>query len=109
MVKLRIELVKSIIGRKPNHIATVKSLGLKKMNDVVEHVETPVPNSISTYSSAITGISLPTNGSINFLPTKCLYLSSSGCTATATSASIVSGLDVAIIIYSSESFTGYFK
>ena len=41
MIKLRIELVKSIIGRKPNHIATVKSLGLKKMNDVVEHVETP--------------------------------------------------------------------
>ena len=41
MVKLRIELVKSIIGRKPNHIATVKLLGLKKMNDVVEHVETP--------------------------------------------------------------------
>ena len=41
MVKLRRELVKSIIGRKPNHIATVKSLGLKKMNDVVEHVETP--------------------------------------------------------------------
>lgn len=41
MVKLRIELIKSIIGRKPNHIATVKSLGLKKMNDVVEHVETP--------------------------------------------------------------------
>ena len=41
MLKLRIELVKSIIGRKPNHIATVKSLGLKKMNDVVEHVETP--------------------------------------------------------------------
>ena len=41
MVKLRIELVKSIIGRKPNHIAIVKSLGLKKMNDVVEHVETP--------------------------------------------------------------------
>ena len=41
MVKLRIEPVKSIIGRKPNHIATVKSLGLKKMNDVVEHVETP--------------------------------------------------------------------
>ena len=41
MVKLRIELVKSIIGRKPNHIATVKSLGLKKINYVVEHVETP--------------------------------------------------------------------
>lgn len=41
MVKLRIELVKSIIGRKPNHIATVKSLGLKKMNSVVEHELTP--------------------------------------------------------------------
>ncbi|WP_022819643.1 50S ribosomal protein L30 [Fusobacterium russii] len=41
MAKLRIELVKSIIGRKPNHIATVKSLGLKKMHDVVEQVETP--------------------------------------------------------------------
>ncbi|MDO4689858.1 MAG: 50S ribosomal protein L30 [Fusobacterium sp.] len=41
MAKLRIELVKSIIGRKPNHIATVKSLGLKKMHDVIEQVETP--------------------------------------------------------------------
>lgn len=41
MAKLRIELVKSIIGRKPNHIATVKSLGLKKMHDVVEQMETP--------------------------------------------------------------------
>ncbi|WP_338984666.1 50S ribosomal protein L30 [Fusobacterium nucleatum] len=41
MARLRIELVKSIIGRKPNHIATVKSLGLKKMHDVVEYNETP--------------------------------------------------------------------
>ncbi|ERT68812.1 MULTISPECIES: 50S ribosomal protein L30 [Cetobacterium] len=41
MAKLRIELVKSIIGRKPNHIATAKSLGLKKMNDVREHNVTP--------------------------------------------------------------------
>lgn len=37
MAKLKIELVKSIIGRKPNHIATAKSLGLKKMHDVVLH------------------------------------------------------------------------
>ena len=37
MAKLRIELVKSIIGRKPNHITTVKSLGLKKINSSVEH------------------------------------------------------------------------
>ena len=69
----------------------------------------PVPNSLSTYSSAIISISLPTRGSISFLPIKCLYLSSSGWTATATSASIVSGLEVAMIIYSSESFTGYFR
>ena len=41
MSKVRIELVKSIIGRKPNHIATVKSLGIRKMNDVVEHTITP--------------------------------------------------------------------
>ena len=41
MAKLRIELVKSIIGRKPNHIATAKSLRLKKMNDVREHNVTP--------------------------------------------------------------------
>ncbi len=30
-----------MIGRKPNHIATLKSLGLKKMHDVVEHTMTP--------------------------------------------------------------------
>ncbi|MCJ8341772.1 MAG: 50S ribosomal protein L30 [Cetobacterium sp.] len=41
MAKLRIELIKSIIGRKPNHIATLKSLGLKKINDVAEHTATP--------------------------------------------------------------------
>jgi large subunit ribosomal protein L30 len=41
MAKLRIKLVKSMIGRKPNHIATVKSLGLKKINDVVEKEATP--------------------------------------------------------------------
>lgn len=41
MAKVRIRLAKSIIGRKPNHIATVKSPGLKKMNSVVEHELTP--------------------------------------------------------------------
>ena len=41
MAKVRIKLTKSIIGRKPNHIATVKSLGLKKMNSEVEHEMTP--------------------------------------------------------------------
>jgi large subunit ribosomal protein L30 len=41
MAKLNIKLVKSTIGRKPNHVATVKSLGLKKLNDVVEQEATP--------------------------------------------------------------------
>ncbi|MDR1834777.1 MAG: 50S ribosomal protein L30 [Fusobacteriaceae bacterium] len=41
MAKLKIELVKSTIGRKPGHIATVKSMGLKKLHDVVEQEDTP--------------------------------------------------------------------
>lgn len=36
MSKVRITLVKGINGRKPNHIATVKSLGLNKLNSSVE-------------------------------------------------------------------------
>jgi len=39
--KLKIKLVKSTIGRKDNHIGTVRSLGLKKINDVLEHEATP--------------------------------------------------------------------
>ena len=38
---LRIKLVKSMCGRKPNHITTVKSLGISKMNQVVEKEATP--------------------------------------------------------------------
>lgn len=38
--KLKIKLIKSMIGRKPNHIATLKSLGIKKINSVVEHSAT---------------------------------------------------------------------
>lgn len=34
--KLKIKLVKSLIGRKPEHVGTAKSLGLKKINSVVE-------------------------------------------------------------------------
>ena len=37
MSKVRITLVKGINGRKPNHITTVKSIGLKKINSSVEH------------------------------------------------------------------------
>lgn len=34
--KIRIKLVRSTIGKKPNHVATVKALGLKKISSVVE-------------------------------------------------------------------------
>ena len=34
--KIRIKLVRSIIGKKPDHRATVKALGLKKLNSQVE-------------------------------------------------------------------------
>ena len=37
MAKLRITLVKSTIGQKPEKKATVRALGLKKINSVVEH------------------------------------------------------------------------
>ena len=36
MAKLKITLNKSLIGRKDDHIATAKALGLKKIRDVVE-------------------------------------------------------------------------
>ncbi|MCK9217361.1 MAG: 50S ribosomal protein L30 [Firmicutes bacterium] len=41
MSKLRIKLVKSTIGRKKEQIDTVKALGLKKINSVVEKEDTP--------------------------------------------------------------------
>lgn len=41
MAKLRITLVKSVIGRKDDQIATVKALGLHKIRSVVEHEDTP--------------------------------------------------------------------
>ena len=58
---------------------------------------TQVQNSLSTYSSATIGISLFTKGNNTFLPIKCWYLGSSGCTATQVSHNIVSGLVVARI------------
>ena len=39
--KLRIVLVKSTIGQKPAKVATVRSLGLKKINSKVEHEDNP--------------------------------------------------------------------
>lgn len=33
MANIKVTLVKSLIGRKDDHIATAKSLGLRKIND----------------------------------------------------------------------------
>ncbi len=41
MAKLKIKLVKSIIGRNKDQIDTVKALGLKKIQSVVEHEDNP--------------------------------------------------------------------
>ncbi len=38
---LRVTLVKSPIGYSKRHKATVRSLGLRKLHQTVEHVETP--------------------------------------------------------------------
>jgi large subunit ribosomal protein L30 len=39
---IRITLVKSPIGYSKRHKATVKALGLRRMHQTVEHVDTPV-------------------------------------------------------------------
>jgi len=39
---LRITQVKSVIGSKQDQRATVRALGLKRINDVVEQADTPV-------------------------------------------------------------------
>lgn len=39
--KLRVTLVKSVIGQKEDKKLTVRSLGLKKISSVVEHEDTP--------------------------------------------------------------------
>lgn len=36
MAKLRVTLVKSLIGRKKDHIATANALGLRKIRNTVE-------------------------------------------------------------------------
>nr|WP_202630021.1 MULTISPECIES: 50S ribosomal protein L30 [Clostridium] len=41
VAKVKITLVKSLIGRKKDQIATVNALGLKKIGNIVEHEETP--------------------------------------------------------------------
>lgn len=39
--RVKITLLKSTIGQKPDKRATVRSLGLKKINSTVEHEESP--------------------------------------------------------------------
>lgn len=63
----------------------------------------PVPNSGSTCSSATTGMERSVSGSLISLPTRCLYRSSPGWTATAVSPSIVSARVVATTMVSSPS------
>jgi len=39
--KVKVTLIRSTIGQKPEKRATVRSLGLKKINSAVEHDATP--------------------------------------------------------------------
>lgn len=41
MTKLSVTLVKSAIGQKPKNRATLRSLGLRRMHQTVEHDDTP--------------------------------------------------------------------
>lgn len=41
MAKIKITLKKSLIGRKKDHIATAKALGLSKIGKTMEHNDTP--------------------------------------------------------------------
>jgi large subunit ribosomal protein L30 len=39
--KLEVKLTKSVIGEKPKNRATVRGLGLRRMQQTVEHNDTP--------------------------------------------------------------------
>ncbi len=39
--KIKVTLIKSVIGTRPAHRATVRGLGLRRMNSSVEVVDTP--------------------------------------------------------------------
>ena len=39
MAKIKIKLVKSLIGRSDKQIKTANSLGLRKIGDIIEHEE----------------------------------------------------------------------
>jgi len=42
MAKVKVTLVKSLIGTKPNQKLTAKSLGLEKIGDFIEHEDNAV-------------------------------------------------------------------
>ena len=42
MAKVKVTLVKSLIGAKPNQKLTAKSLGLEKIGDFIEHEDNAV-------------------------------------------------------------------
>ena len=64
MSKVKVTLVKGINGRKPNHVATVKSLGLRKISQSAVHnktadieaTEKPVPSLGITMWCALEGM-----------------------------------------------------
>ena len=39
--KIKVKLVKSLIGTKPEHRACVRGLGLRRLNHTVEVIDTP--------------------------------------------------------------------
>jgi large subunit ribosomal protein L30 len=41
MAKIKVTLVRSVIGQKPEKKATVRSLGLKRINSFVIHEDSP--------------------------------------------------------------------
>ena len=56
MSKLKITLVKSVIGRKQDQIATVEALGLKKIRDVVEKDDNPAIRGMITKVSHLVSV-----------------------------------------------------
>ncbi|ULQ59329.1 50S ribosomal protein L30 [Brucepastera parasyntrophica] len=52
--KITVKLVRSTIGQKPRVVATVRSLGLKKINSTVEHDATdPILGMVKTVSHLV--------------------------------------------------------
>ena len=52
--KVKVTLIKSTIGQKPAKSATVRSLGLKKMNSTVEHeLNTAIAGMIASVSHLV--------------------------------------------------------